>query len=344
MEMLTRKMAVNAFEIIVTIYISIIFGGTISEANIIWSRSDPPKGEISIRQEVLTITTSGSIDYATITAEYIFINNLNREIITDLTFPLPAYSVHSSAANHMNTDFEDFELWVEGVYQKVHPEYLALFEGVNHEDFLHNLGIKSTTFGNFQISDKNGNSIDQLITMNKQTLNLLTEKGLIKLVSGLPVPQWSIQKQYSWQQNFPPQKLLKIKCQYKARVGSVKLFKTALEHSNSQSIPDLIPGTVSSMCLSPETIKKFMEHLEKSRSNFIRVYWLEYLLRPEPSIKDPINNFELIVEGPFKERPKFYVSFCWDGSETKFGEAIYRAIKKQFVPDKTLTVYFCQEN
>lgn len=316
----------------------------ITEANITPGPAPKKDNNVSIEKERLRITHKGRLDNITITVEYDFLNHSNKDVVTMVAFPFPEYHLYSSTADHLNPEFDDFRLWVDDSARKCHPYFKAIHRGVDRNNILLPLGIDVATFGNYLMSDKDGKSLYQVPKLPQKDLYKLHSQGLIKFNLEPPEPQWSVQKQYLWTQNFPAGKIVKIRCEYKARIGTTKMFRNAFESPEVRLIPDIDSGTLSSLCLEPQKLNKFRNHAQERDSNFIRVDWVKYVLKSATDWKEPIKDFELVVETPARDGEKIYVSFCWDGIVERVGKTIYKAVKKDFVPDKDLTVYFIQED
>jgi hypothetical protein len=317
---------------------------SLAEANIRPGPVPKKDNNVSIEKERLRITHKGRPDDISITVEFDFLNHSNKDVVTLVAFPFPEYHLYSSTADHLNPEFDDFRLWVDDTERKCHPHFKAIHRGVDRNNMLLPLGINVATFGNYRVIDKDGNSLYQIPKLHQKDLHELRSQGLIKVILGASKPQWSVQKEYIWTQTFPAGKIVRIRCEYQARTGKTKLLRNAFESQEKRSIPDIDPGTLSGLCLEPQKLEKLKTHVQKNNSNLIKVDWVKYVLKSATDWKGPIRDFELVVETPERYGKKIYVSFCWDGLLERVGKTIYKAVEKDFVPDKDLTVYFIQED
>lgn len=311
-----------------------------AEASEIGAGGVIPRNEhnVSIENERLTIK-----DFpinTTILVEYDFLNHSNQDITTVVAFPIPDYIWPQTVDSHFDPGFEDFRVWVDGIEVKYDTQYRAMLNGHDYTNVLSSLGIDIGTHAFFYI-DKKGNysypSPDyEIPKLPDEAQAKLKAFGLIT-----DSPQWLVRKRCYWNQTFPAGKIVKMRHEYRSKNGITKIFDSEAE--NLSPSPDAYQWNLDSTCVPPDIRKRFKRHTSEKRDNFIIAQWVQYILTSANTWKKPIKNFELVInldlEDEWLRSNRFFISFCWDGPVKKTDRVTYRAFRKDFVPDKELTVY-----
>jgi Domain of unknown function (DUF4424) len=98
------------------------------------------EANISMEKERLTIGESK------VTVEYEFLNDTDKDITTEVAFPIPPYG--NKPDDPVNIPgFNDFRLWVDGKELKYNIDVRAKLNGKDHTDLLKTLKIDIASFG-----------------------------------------------------------------------------------------------------------------------------------------------------------------------------------------------------
>jgi hypothetical protein len=285
---------------------------------------------ISMESERLTISLSK------VTVEYEFLNESDKDITTEVAFPIPPYQF-TEAAGGIRA-FDDFRLWVDGkelpyrVDAKaflVHDaQWNKLSETRDVSAILRGYGIDITTLGHYYSNGKyssgkdNEDTVPDFQRLAPATRKRVSDLGLVDAGGGRSVPLWEVRKTYYWRQTLPAHRVLRVRHEYSPGFG----FGGAVSESE----------LVSDTCASPS--------LQKSISGNGNTEWVDYILTTANSWKTPIKRFELVVERGQDQKwydPNWdYASFCWDGPVKQVGPYRYEASATDFVPKRELKVLF----
>lgn len=297
---------------------------------------------VSIENERLTI--EGFPRDTKILVEYDFLNHSNQDITTVVAFPIPDYDL-GTVNDHMNPGFEDFRVWVDGVEVNYDTDCRAILDGHDYTNMLNTMGIDICTLAYFYKCKDGGFDCTmkgedfQIPKLSEEDRKTLRAYGLIR---DDDYPEWLVRKRYYWPQTFPAGKIVRMRHEYRPKIGVTKIFHPDKENLNPY--PKSREWNLVSACVPPEIRRKFNQHVSSNRDNLIIAEWVQYILTSANTWKKPIKNFELVlnldIPANWLRQNRFFISFCWDGPVKKTDRNTYKAIKKDFVPDRDLTVYF----
>jgi hypothetical protein len=97
------------------------------------------EANISMEKERLTISESK------VTVEYEFLNDTDKDITTEVAFPIPPYDNSPDNPGGI-PDFNDFHLWVDGKELKYSTDVRAKLNGKDYIDILNPLGVDIASF------------------------------------------------------------------------------------------------------------------------------------------------------------------------------------------------------
>jgi hypothetical protein len=269
---------------------------------------------ISMEKEVLFISKDK------VTVDYEFKNLTDKDITTEIAFPIPEYGVLSTL--HGIPAFHDFKVFINGKSISYETEIKAFVKGKDVTSMLKDNSIVPETFGGFMA--------DETIERNSHIVSHLSEKKINQLIAfgvfkdGSPGywPEWTVAIKYHWKQTFPAHKVLSVRHEYKPVVGG-----SASPHENTELVAD---------CLDKSTVSA----IDKAGYG---CGWLKYILTTANTWKTPIGDFILRIE-PEKDKNSGKATdmkLCWDGPDLyndKEGEINIHL--KNYVPKKELTVLF----
>jgi hypothetical protein len=276
------------------------------------------EANISMQKERLTISESR------VTVEYEFLNETDKDITTEVEFPIPPYGYDADAVNGI-PDFNDFHLWVDGKELKYHTDIRAKVNGKDYTDLLKSLGVDIESFdGDYGLEGEPPRGV--ISRLPRRRFQQLVALGLVGSADG--IPRWKVVKTYYWTQTFPAHKMLYVRHAYTPMIG----FETT-------NLEDL--AFDQRFCVDP-SLQKALRHHEASG---FAMAWVDYILTTANSWKTPIKDFTLVIDrrkgpAPTGSSGTRYVSLCWDGSIKKLDADHLIAHVKNFVPTRELKVAF----
>jgi len=311
-----------------------------------------------MQKEVLTISEKK------VTVEYEFLNDTDKDITTEVAFPVPPYSVseyESAAGMRM---FDDFQLWVNGKLVKYEIEAKAYIGSQDITGILNKYHVDVATVGHMD-SNHEYLDIDRLPKKQQAELKKL----------GIPsnAPQsigWSVHKLYHWQQTFPANSVLHVRHEYSPAVGfsylnaelftengQAKALATAkAELAKDKTYLNIVKGLEDEIannnnaCVEPALQQRIISAVTKGGSitidqaagDALPGAWVDFILTTANSWKTPIKEFDLIVvkDAPKRMVQPNVVSFCWDGPVKRLDANHFEATAADFVPKKELHILY----
>jgi hypothetical protein len=268
---------------------------------------------ISMEKEVLVIRKDK------VTVDYEFKNLSDKDITTEVAFPIPEFDVLSTIRGI--PAFYDFKVFINEKPIPYETEIKALVEGKDVTSILHENGIQPETFGGFKADETNERSSYIVNQLSEEKIEQLITFGVFKN-SVEHWPEWTVAIKYHWKQTFPAHQVVSIRHEYKPVAGG-----SADPHNSIEQVAD---------CLDKVTVSV----LEKSGYG---CGWIKYILTTANTWKTPIGDFILKIE-PQKDKNSGKATdmkLCWDGpdlSNDKGGDINIHL--KNYVPKKELTVLF----
>jgi len=301
-------------------------------------------GGIQLRHEARIAMQKERLSIARdkVTVEYEFMNESDKDVTTEVAFPIPAYGLDPEDTAGKR-DFGDFRVWVESREVQYQTDARARLGNRDVTDVLRRYNIDVATFGNYGDEDDPGPNYQIAKLPGPARANLM---GLGLIEKDL-YPKWLVAKTYYWSQTFPAHQVLHVRHEYKPVVG-FQGFKAAM-----------LSRELKSACVDPSLEKKLSAAIaaglkssaRMSGDDYVNATWVKYILTTANTWKGPIHDFELVVEKPAPEKPvsgqpangrggDYSVSFCWDGPVEHPDQTHFIAHKTDFVPSRELTVYF----
>ncbi len=158
--------------------------------------------DISMEQEDLTISPDKVV------VEYLFRNTSEKDILTEVAFPLPFFK----AGEGFETlpDFSDFLVEVDGHKVQHRKEVKALFDESGQTDYsslLREFGLDPEAFGGW-LTGTDGRTWERLHALSQEKSAKLQALGLIDQVME---PRWGLKITLHWPQSFPAGKTIRIR-------------------------------------------------------------------------------------------------------------------------------------
>jgi hypothetical protein len=156
---------------------------------------------ITMKKEVLRISADK------VQVDYEFRNDTDKDITSDVAFPVPAYELDWDELRIRYQGFEDFQLTVEG--KKIHfdVETKAKLKGRDVSAAVRKYGIDIASFGHFNDDTHFARDIRRLSHVQRASL---IHAGLLYPEDDQDEAQWSVEKKYYWQQTFPAHAIVHI--------------------------------------------------------------------------------------------------------------------------------------
>lgn len=288
---------------------------------------------VAMRSERLFISQSK------IRVEYEFVNESSEIAETVVAFPWPGYSWGGASIDLPRKSMLDFSVSVDGVQIPHQTEVRARVNGKEITEELKHIGVDAATFGNIADLDTNHPWMDASHLSKLKAIGALDQQEF---------PNWMSFVTHYWVQKFLPGKTIKITHEYQPADGGSSYGDLAMiqspktdgadwqivEHDFDNRDPGCPDAAFSKAYLARRV--EFHRQRPEMASMGLGFSWVRYILTTANTWKGPIRNFELIVE----RNPDELVTFCWDGPVEKVGPNRFRAVRKDFHPEKELTVYF----
>ncbi len=296
---------------------------------------------ICMEKEQLTLSLNQ------VKVDYLFKNKTDRPVKLAIYFPLPPYHVFNANTSwdtevgiSKESPFTNFSVVVDGQSRVFNTTTRALLKGEDITQLLISSGIPlnpSYASGKIPMNENDAKRFNTWNTKAK-ALGLLNTKG---------EPRWEKQVIYSWEETFPPQKLVHITHNYRPSQGN--FFEVADKNSEavaikniSQRMQQLFNVDLEKMVDRPQFNAWITKHREMEHKDTYAYFRnINYILSTGKNWSGPIQDFELILLYP-KEGAVIYNPFYSEETKTQIikkpGEL--HILLKDFTPQKDLQVVF----
>ena len=290
----------------------------------------PTGGVVFEKQDGIKMQTEALyIRPGQIEVNYLFENTTDKDITTQIFFPLPDMPAVEEYLDDEAHDFK-FKLWVNGK-PKTYQTHWAVKQ--NDTDITKDISILFYRPEEVITDQELDRRIQTLPDETRQKLQgkkiiewgwtLDRDKGEIQTWKTPDNAAWQKQISYSWQQTFPAKQTIVIHHRYtptdlSSNTGE-PYSKCLDKHSEQYDkfMHELPPG---------DTDFRFNNHLHAQK-------YLEYILTTANNWQGPIENFNLLVESPLKSVG------CFDG-EAFYGEKYYAINRQNYTPEWDMSVDF----
>jgi len=218
----------------------------------------------------------------------------------------------------------------EPVEAELHQYVFAV--GIEYTDYLTELGIPLTPFGEATITALNALSDEQHKALVERGLVLPMEystdpAGKIWQTDYTPV--WTLKSTYSWEADFPAGETVEVEHAYTPSVGGTVAVTFLAEPSDRY---DPARDYTDRYCTDDSFLKAVKKTLADSKDAYSAPFaesWLDYVWSTGSNWSGPIKRFKLTID---KGRPENLVSFCWDGKVTKTSPTTFEMEATDFYP------------
>ena len=262
-----------------------------------------------------------------IEVNYLFENTTDKNITTQMFFPLPEMPAVEEYLGDKSHDYK-FKLWVNGK-QKQYQTHWTITQ--NNKDITKDVSIlfyRPEEIITDQELDRRIAMLPEETRKLLQNNNIVAWDYLVDWDKG-EFPAWIMdaqaawQKQisYSWKQTFPAHKTIAVHHTYvpTAIYNNVGLPFSKCVNEKSEHY--------KSFAYIPENENMYsIDHLQARN-------YLEYILTTANNWQGPIESFNLIVQSPFKSVG------CFDG-EAFYGKEYYAVNRQNYTPEWDLSAEF----
>ncbi len=289
-----------------------------------------------------------------IRVEYEFLNESDRDVVTEVAFPWPRYKF-GFAERTFDSSMLRFSVQVDGAIVPHKTQVKAFVAGdkdITEKLIRYDLNVPF--FGYFDAKDSTDPELHghryQVEALGPGARQELLEAGAIQPDGDLQ-PLWEVEVTHHWTQRFPAHRIVKISHDYAPILGSAAgVFWPKEQKVIAPAMGGTKPGAefgdqgCADSAFWKAASARLIERKEKDPggaqgggAESLVGDWLGYILTTAHTWKGPIEAFELIVE----RDPGDLITFCWDGPIEKISTDRFLAKVSQFRPTKELTVYFC---
>ena len=254
---------------------------------------------IAMRMEKLKIARER------ISVEYDFVNSTDKDIRTEVAFPIPMYTFEFDDPGGPR-GFDDFQVWVNDVPVKCEKAVKASVNGNNVNAELSKLGIDAESFGHFDFIHEPAPRSPEIARLSEVDRKRLAASGVIDDLTGFPL--WTVNKTYYWQQIFPAHSAIHVRHQYKPVIGvtpiqlapQVSVTATAAASrgvSEKWTISKRDGEVLADACITPKLRDKLVSQARLG-DGYAEAFWIDYILTTANTWKTPISDFRLTLEKP----------------------------------------------
>jgi hypothetical protein len=316
---------------------------------------------ISMEKERLTIARDK------VTVEFDFLNDSDKDITTEVAFPIPAYEDTEDAGGIRSLD--DFKLWVDGKEVKYEVEakaYLGRWDDktnqkVDKKDVtavLRRYNIDIPSLGHYLDGYGRETRVRDFDHASPEVKKNLVDLGLVDGDNEGSRPEWEVRKKYHWTQTFPAHRVVHIRHTYSPAVGfapiPVDTFnevgrerliaadkKSGFDTGTAENVRNLADACVEPGLQKTIYVASGAAQEVNPDEGYVEGMWVDYILTTANSWKTPIKDFKLVIDkGTPQKDQSDYASLCWDGPVTKLDGQRYEASATDFVPRKELHILF----
>ncbi len=281
---------------------------------------------VSIDKEVLVISRNK------VEVSYEFRNNADKDVDTDVAFPIPNYNYVEMNVT-ADPAFDDFMVQVNGKQIKYEVAAKALLKGKDYTKLLTDKGITVHDY-NATNTEKPLNSKsygDRLITSILKQIGPDKDKYVnLGLISEDGFPNWKVSKTYVWRQRFPKNSTVNIKHSYTPCYGVDQFY-------SNPGYKEALPTYLKQSCLDQKNSAMIMHgYTEKNR---LLRETVTYILKTANTWQQPIKEFTVLIEKNSDE----FLGVCFDGKINAHSLLLYRATIKDYRPSKDLKVHWIKK-
>ncbi len=221
---------------------------------------------ITMQKEVLRISARQ------VQVDYEFRNDTDKDITTEVAFPIPPYSLRYQQASIKIQSFEDFKLIIDKTPITFKVETKARIKGRDISPLLHRLGIDIATFGHIDEDTGRSRDIRKLAPAQRSSL---VRAGAITSEVDLDEAAWTVEKKYYWSQTFPAHAVVRISHQYTPALGSLNTAAVGLLEQSDVHEPYV--KELQSFCIDP-ILRNTLTAYAKKPDTLVPYSYVDFIL------------------------------------------------------------------
>ncbi|OIQ94152.1 hypothetical protein GALL_238810 [mine drainage metagenome] len=296
--------------------------------------------DISMEKEILTVSRN------LIRVEYEFLNTTSKPIKETIFFPMPFYGFDFGCSPEHSGKLEEFKVWADGVKLSPSRTVRARLKGKDVTFRLHELGFTDEDIAEYRGIEGNCGSDDTPPPTGifAKKIDALVKDGLAENIVNNDRTQfrtvfaralWETAYFYSWEQEFPPLKRVKVVHEYiPFRGGGVWWY----DFRKAEAFKTQWAADVKKFCITDGTIGA--GNKIQIENNVEAFPWnsVQYVLTTGANWAGPIKDFTLNLK---KRSKNEIVSLCFDdGQFKKTDDLTITSHINGFVPTKDVTAIF----
>lgn len=311
---------------------------------------------IIMAKEVLRISDKKVV------VDYEFRNDTDKDVATELAFPVPPYQNDFPEGDAHAQSFKSFRLWIDGKLTHYQSEVRATLKSKDVTDLLEADHIDIPTFGHFDDTSGDAHHAAQILVpdftrLPKAEQNRLFKEGLFEDGGEMAFSRYTVHLQYHWKQTFPAHSTVHIRHEYAPVEGwvdsmPVDALQLALTPGSAQKYAERWSDSgaedIAGFCPEPEVLQGMIRRISEdkvSSDNYksFPLHWVDFILTSANSWQRPIEDFTLIIERPQQEQSqKTLISFCApkDGKVEKLDADHFQVHLANFIPTAELHIGF----
>ncbi len=267
---------------------------------------------------------------------YEFVNDSNRDIETQVAFPMPKvdmYELSETPLGMTTGDAENFVGFKVSENGRPIPVRLQARAMANGRDVSAQVRAAGLPIGIYSPSFN-----ASLANMPQHRVRALERAGLLEVDGDSRRPKWTVELTYHWKQVFPAGKTVVIEHRYKPVTGEQFFGRMSLQEREMFEYWD------KNFCVDRGTraaLGKALDAMAKGRNAddgtaLMIAYSTAYILTTGNNWKGPIGRFHLTLD---KVKPENVISVCWNAAPLrKTGPTRFETTVLNFRPKRDLNI------
>lgn len=269
-----------------------------------------------------------------ITVDYIFENQIDKDVESLIAFPMPSIIPDPYEASGVpidDTNFLGFRVFIEG--EEIQPELSqrASVLGVDVTEEIYDYRLPL-----LPIAESTRN---ELAHLPQEVLSDWLARGLVfgeewdagEGMQSYYFPAWTLDQTYYWTMNFPAGRQVHVSHSYKPSVGgSAGTYFLDWEGNKGEAYADY----EKRYCIDPPFVNAVKKRLQPEGGIAMTESWISYILTTGRNWSDSIGTFHLTVD---KGSTDNFVSFCGTGVK-KTGPTRFELTYEDYYPDRELEI------
>lgn len=294
--------------------------------------------DISMEKEVLTISRK------LIRVEYEFLNTTSKPIKETIVFPMPFYGFDIGCSPEHSGKLEEFKVWSEGARLTPLRTVRARLKGKDVTGRLKELGFTDEDIAEYRGINGGCGQDEPPAGVFAANIDALVKDGLMEYIvenaqaefpTYITRALWESAYFYSWEQDFPPMKKVRVVHEYTPFKGA---GAWGYDFRQAENFRKQWSDDIRKFCIAGGTIRAGNKIQTKNKVEMLDWNSLQYILTTGANWSGAIKDFTLNLR---KESKDEIVSLCFDdGQFKKSDELTISSHIKNFLPKRDVTAIF----